>query len=58
MEDKKANINCVEMKHKAAAIITKKISKMNRAEELKYWQGKIGIFSKTESKTKIMPENT
>jgi len=30
--------DCVEMKHKAAIIINKKISKMSRKEELEYWQ--------------------
>ena len=30
--------DCVEMKHRAARIIQKKISKLNREEELEYWK--------------------
>lgn len=30
--------DCVEMKHKAARIIQKKLSKMSREEELEYWK--------------------
>jgi len=30
--------DCVEMKHRAARIIQKKISKLSREEELEYWR--------------------
>ncbi len=30
--------DCVEMKHRAARIIQKRISKLSREEELKYWK--------------------
>lgn len=40
MGNKQLNINCVEMKHKAAEIINKKTAKMNRKEELEYWKSK------------------
>lgn len=33
--------DCVEMKHKAARIINRKLSKMTREEELSYWNSKI-----------------
>jgi hypothetical protein len=30
--------DCVEMKHRAARIIQKRISKLSREEELEYWR--------------------
>ena len=30
--------DCVEMKHRAARIIQKELSKLNREEELEYWK--------------------
>ncbi|MHB9013011.1 MAG: hypothetical protein ACYC49_12410 [Ignavibacteriaceae bacterium] len=30
--------DCVEMKHRAARIIQKRISKLSREEELEYWK--------------------
>lgn len=30
--------DCVEMKHRAANIIQKKLSKLSRKEELEYWR--------------------
>lgn len=32
--------DCVEMKHRAARIIRRKLSKMTREEELAYWHDK------------------
>jgi len=31
-------IDCVEMKHRAARIIQKRLSKLSREEELEYWR--------------------
>ena len=42
--------DCVEMKHKAAAIIRKKISKMSREEELKYWHDRTKFLTKRQIK--------
>jgi len=54
--DKKINIpdkfDCVEMKHKAARIISRKISKMSREEELAYWHSKTKQYHIKQSKTK------
>jgi hypothetical protein len=54
--DKKLNISerfdCVEMKHRAARIISRKISKMTREEELAYWRGKTKHSHLKQSKTK------
>jgi hypothetical protein len=54
--DKKLNISerfdCVEMKHRAARIISRKISKMTREEELAYWRGKTKHSHLKHSKTK------
>ena len=54
--DKKLNISerfdCVEMKHKTARIISRKISKMTREEELAYWREKTKYSQLKQSKTK------
>jgi len=36
----KKEFDCVEMKRHSAELIFKKISKMTRAQELKYWKEK------------------
>jgi alkylated DNA nucleotide flippase Atl1 len=40
------------MKHKAARIINRKLSKMTRDEELAYWRGKTKHSHLKQSKTK------
>jgi hypothetical protein len=52
--DKKINISdkfdCVEMKHRAARIISRKLSKMTHEEELAYWRGKTKYFHSKNQK--------
>ena len=42
--------DCVEMKHQAARIIQKKISKLSRAEELEYWKNHAADMRKQQKK--------
>lgn len=44
--------DCVEMKHKAARIISHKLSKMTREEELTYWGEKTKHFHRRQSTSK------
>ena len=44
--------DCVEMKHKAARIISHKLSKMTREEELTYWREKTKHFQRRQSTSK------
>ena len=34
------SFDCVEMKHKAGRIISRKLSKMTQQQQLKFWQAK------------------
>ncbi len=49
------NFDCVEMKHKAAKIISQKLSKMTREEELAYWHEKTLSSHLKLSKSKKTP---
>ena len=40
--------DCVEMKHKAARIISYRLSKMTREEELTYWREKTKHFRRRQ----------
>jgi len=57
--DKKIDLtekfDCVEMKHKAAKIISQKLSKMTREEELAYWREKTLSSHLKLSKSKKTP---
>ncbi|MCL6098650.1 MAG: hypothetical protein M1391_08760 [Bacteroidetes bacterium] len=54
--DKKKKISdkfdCVEMKHRAARIINRKLSKMTREEELAYWRSKTKHSYLKQTRTK------
>lgn len=50
--NKSDKFDCVEMKHIAARIISRKLSKMTREEELAYWRDKTKYFHFKRSKTK------
>jgi hypothetical protein len=42
--------DCVEMKHRAARIIQKKLSKLTREEELEYWKTQTKALRKEQKK--------
>lgn len=44
--------DCVEMKHKAARKISRRLSKMTREEELQYWHQKIKKYRSQQSANK------
>ena len=50
--NKSDKFDCVEMKHRAARIISRKLSKMTREEELAYWRDKTKYFHFKRLKTK------
>jgi hypothetical protein len=43
--------DCVEMKHRAARIIQRKLSKLTREEELEYWKAQSKALREEQKKT-------